>query len=306
MTMATPAQGLSPDDPEMLTEFRAVFDNLRRLSQHVAPAELVPSLITLTRTLRACVNQSDVLVLASRFAEFTGWMVQEMGDDEVALRWTNYALELATAAGDLQMTAYRHVRHAEVALYRHDAIGTVTLAQRAQTEPGSSRVYSLAAQREAQGHAIAGDYGACRRALDKAVRYMGEPDTTDASKPILGTSTVADPVAMTTGWCLHDLGRSKDAIRIFEPELDRIPRQALRARARYGVRLALALASVREFEQSRVLLEPILRTLPWVDSATIRTDLRQLARTLNRWHSDPAVRTIMPHISAALRSQSLA
>jgi len=302
MTVGSTASATGHDDDETVAGFRAVFDMLRRLSQHVAPAELVPCLVTLTRTLQARTGQPDMLVLAARFAEFTGWMVQEGGDERAAIRWTNHATDLATRAGDDQMIAYRYVRHADVALYRHDGSGTVNLAQRAQREPGSSRVYSLAAQREAQGHAIAGDYNACRRALDRAAHYVDEPDEVDTGRPVLGTSTVADPVAITTGWCLQDLARSRDAADILAAEVARIPQQAVRAQARYGVRLALALASMHELEQSCATLTPILRTLPRIDSATVRTDLRRLSQMLGRWRHDVAVRMIMADLSAALRA----
>ena len=297
---ASPAEP-GPSDDRSLADFRGIFDHLRGLSQRVTPDELVPPLVSLTRTLRQRRAQPQMLMLASRFAELTGWMVQEKGDDSLSLRWTNYATDLAALAGDDQMTAYRFLRYADVALYRHDPIATLEYARQAQREPGSSRVYSLAAQREAQGHAIAGDYSGFRRALDQSAHYLDRGlEATDAGKPILGTSTIADPVAMTTGWCLHDLARSKEAVAVLSAEVERIPADAVRARARYGVRLALALASIRELEQSQAVLEPILPMLPRIDSATIRTDLKRLSHTCNRWARDPAVRVILPQISAAL------
>jgi hypothetical protein len=37
-----------------------------------------------------------------------------------------------------------------------------------------------------------------------------------------------------------------------------------------------------------------------VDSATVRTDIRQLCRTLIRWHSHAPVRDLYPRLSALL------
>jgi transcriptional regulator with XRE-family HTH domain len=302
MSMSSPVPAPDCDDGEVLPQFRAIFDTLRQLGQRLAPAELVPSLVALTRTLQARPSQPEMLILASRFAEFAGWMVQEMGDDQAAIRWTDYATQLATNGGDHQLNAYQYVRRADVALYRHDAIETVALAQRAQSERGSPRVHALAAQREAQGHAIAGDYDACCRALELATRHLDKSDPASSDAPILGTSTIADPVAVARGWCLHDLGRSAEATAILTTELERIPQQAQRARARYGVRLAFALASVHEIERSCAVLQPLLAILRQIDSATIRTDLRQVARILSRRRSDASVRMLMPHISAALHT----
>jgi hypothetical protein len=85
-------------------------------------------------------------------------------------------------------------------------------------------------------------------------------------------------------------------------ELDLIPEYAIRARARYGARLALAYAGSREVEQACAVVEPVLGTHDQVDSATVRADLSSLARELNRWHSHPRVRETMPHLNAALHN----
>jgi Helix-turn-helix domain len=298
MTMTPPPP---VPEPGALSYYRAVFDALRALGQQVAPAELVPSLVALTRSLQSRTGEPEMLLLASRFAEFTGWMAQEGGDDRAAVRWTDHAVRLASAAGDERLSVYRYVRHADIALYRHDALETVALARRAQAGSAEPRIRFLATQREAQGYAIAGDDAACRRALDRAAHHMAT--ATDDGTPTLGTSTLADPLDMTTGWCLHDLGRSTEAVEILATQVGRIPVQARRARARYGARLALALASVRELEESCAVLTPILETLPGIDSATIRVDLRQIARTLNRWRTEATVRAILPEISTALRTR---
>src|SRR6185369_3805286 len=102
-----------------------------------APAALLPTLVAQTHALRLLARQAGPadrargLLLASRFAEYTGWISQESGDDGAALWWTDLAVDLAEAAGDRELGAYANVRRALVALYRHDSIATVALARQA-------------------------------------------------------------------------------------------------------------------------------------------------------------------------------
>jgi transcriptional regulator with XRE-family HTH domain len=297
-----PHPGIEP----AVEAFRAMFDQIRELGQSIAPAALLPTLVAQTHALRLLARQAGPadrargLLLASRFAEYTGWISQESGDDGAALWWTDLAVDLAEAAGDRELGAYANVRRALVALYRHDSIATVALARQAGAARCGPRIRGLAAQREAQGHAIAGDYDACRRSLDRAATLLSPVSTGAEAEPVIGTSTVDDPVAMVTGWCLFDLGRPAPAAEIIERELARLPEHALRSRTRFGARLALALASAGEVERACAVAGPVVSAAAHVDSATIRTDLRHLARTLSRWHTNREVRQLLPHLNAAL------
>jgi hypothetical protein len=292
-------------DEADLNSFRTIFNEVRRLGQTASPAVLVPMLVghvhALT-TLAARVGpgtRDTALVLAARFAEFTGWMAQEAGDDSRAIWWTERAVQLASEGGDSELEAYAHVRRALVALYRHDPTATTELAERAQAGRVNSRIRGLAAQREAQGHALAGDYELCMRALDRAAKLQ-TTGSGPGGEPVIGTTNVADPVAMVTGWCLFDLGRPERAAEVLLGEVGRIPERSVRARARYGTRLALALASMGDISGACAAVEPFLGPTSFVDSATVRVDLAQLARTLRRWPTDPVVQRIAPQLNAAL------
>ena len=292
-------------DPQALAGYRSIFDTTRWIGQSAPPAVLMPALVAHTHALASLAGAAPAatrpaaLLLAARFAEYAGWIAQESGHDDGAIWWTDHAVELALAAGDRELAEYAYVRRALIALYRHDPVATVELAQRALAGATDPRVRSLASQAQAQGHALAGDYDQCRRALDAAAVLAATGDGS-AIEPVIGTASIADQLPLVTGWCLHDLGQPAQAVALLEPELARIPAGAHRARARFAARLALALASMRELEQACAVAEPILDTVASVDSATVRAELRTLARTLNRWHGDPAVRRIAPRLAAAL------
>ncbi|GAA2055455.1 hypothetical protein GCM10009839_75130 [Catenulispora yoronensis] len=428
------ASGLGPAEAkEAVAVFRTVFDELRHQGQRLTAHLVVPTLVAQTHALRTLAkaiggqDRADALTLASRYAEYTGWMVQEQGDDRLAGWWTDRAVEFAEAGGDRDMAAYALVRRGLIALYQHDGRLVVELARQAQAGTGDPRIRGLAAQREAQGLAVTGDHDGCLRALDRAAGLLaqaaaatgavvataatssgglpgpnradpatgtngadgtnraddvngangaagansangaagrtvstgstsqtgatgatdltsqtdltnltsqnprtGQPNQTGAisrpgqpnqttptssptstgparppgpaAAPIIGSAHVPDQVAVATGWCLFDLGRPRQAADILQRELARIPADAYRARARFGARLALALAACGEPEQACAVADDVLDTYDRLQSATIRVDLRGLSRDLNRWPSHPAVRRTRLRLADALRT----
>ncbi|QIZ36826.1 helix-turn-helix transcriptional regulator [Saccharopolyspora sp. ASAGF58] len=291
-----------------VSTFRTMFDQFRRLGQTASPSVVLPALIAQTHTLRELAARAkpaasaELLVLGARYAEFAGWMAQESGDNAAALWWTDRAVELADAGQDRSLAAYSLVRRALVTLYREDALATIDLAQQAQRIATSARIRGLAAQREAQGHALAGAYDACMRSLDRARDLLStaQPE----AGPVLGTANLTDPVAMVSGWCLHDLGRPRDATVILDREVERVPPHALRSQARYGVRRALAHATAGDIDHACTLLVQVLGMVDTVSSATISTDLRRVARVLSRFHTASSVRELQPRLVATLHNQT--
>ncbi|MFF9000889.1 helix-turn-helix domain-containing protein [Streptomyces achromogenes] len=292
-------------DP-LLPSFHVQFHQLRKLGQSTAPKVLVPLLETQTRTVAGLAadapstTRAPALLLASRFAEFTGWMAQEAGDTDAALSWTGEAVELARAGGDPYLGSYALVRRALVTLYDGDAAGTVALARCAQSDELPPRIRGLAAQREAQGHALVGDERDCLRSLDKARELLDSDDARSGTEPVIGTTNVSDPAAMTTGWCLYDLGRPKAAAEVLDRECRRLPPHALRTRARYGFRRSLAHAASGDVEHACMIAGELLGVMPAVPSATVNSDVRRLARELSRFRSSRAVRDLQPALARVL------
>jgi len=305
------ARGVSSPtiDERIVPEFRTAFDQVRRLGVLTSPALVLPSVATHVNALRTYAvsaegqYRSELLLLASRFAEYAGWMGQEAGDDRAALWWTEKAVSFAAAGGDNGMARYALVRQAEIALYRHDATATIELARRAQHGPAvPPRILGLAARCEAQGHALNGDHGACLRSLDRAAALLDAARGEPASGPVLGSANTLDPVSLATGWSLYDLGQPAKAADVLDREVARILPAARRPRARFGVRRALAHAASGEVDHACALAHEALLDYAHVDSATIRLDLRQLNRTLSRWRGHRPVRDLTPSLAAALHA----
>jgi transcriptional regulator with XRE-family HTH domain len=298
--------GFAPNQQVMAVEaFGTMFGQLRTLGQQLSPGAVLPTLVVQTNTLRGIAKDSSgdaragTLRLAARYAEYTGWMTQEAGQDTAAMWWTDLAAELAAAGGDREMAAHSLVRRALVTLYAGDAAQTVELARRAQDDRwAGARVRGLAAQREAQGHAIAGATTQCLRALDRATELLSRAEQ-ERGLPVLGSSTVASTVALTTAWCLHDLGRPAEAADLIDRELREVAPAATRFRARWGARRALAYAMAGEVDHACDLAGELLPQCATADSATIRSDVRDLTKTLARWLRHPKVRAVYPALTGA-------
>ncbi|MFB6888028.1 helix-turn-helix domain-containing protein [Kitasatospora sp. NPDC056327] len=292
--------------------FRTQFDHMRLLGQSTDPALLLPMLTVQTHTLRELALQADavarvrLLGLAARYAEFAGWMAQEAGDDPSALWWTARAVELAEAGGDGHLASYTLVRRALITFYAGDAAATVGLAGPV-AEDGRlpPRIRGLAAQRAARGHALAGDHTASLRGLDRARELFARAAADGGSgEPVIGTGNLADPAAMVTGWCLYDLGRPAPAAEVLDREYATIPAHAVRTRARYGLRRALAHAAAGEVEHACALAAGLLPLVPSLRSATIGADVVRLDRELSRSRAGAAVRDLQPALAAALHRRS--
>jgi hypothetical protein len=306
--LTVPGARLTPANvDEQLLHHRRLFDATRELGQISPPATVLPMLVGQAQALRALSTQVSgrasvhVATLAARTAEFAGWMAQEAGDNDAATWWTAKAVQVATAVGDDHMASYALVRRALITLYQGNAAATIALAQQAQSRKDTPpRILGLAAQREAQGHALAGDHDACMRALDRAGRLLRDSRADQPAGPVIGTKHVQDPVAIVTGWCLYDLGRPVAAAATLDREVAHIPASAIRARTRFGARQALAHAAAGELEHACELARAIVGQTGQVGSATILTDVRRLATTLRRWHTHPEVRALDPAITLAL------
>jgi transcriptional regulator with XRE-family HTH domain len=294
-------------DEHVIAGMRASFDQLRALGRIASPMTVLPQAIALADTLRVLTGDNpepirgELLWLASRVAEYVGWMSQEAGDDRGALWWTERAVRFATDGRNPQLASWALVRRAEIALYQQDALSIIELSRRAQRDRTvSPRILGQAARCEAQGHALAGDLDNHQRALDRAARLLTEGDPADDPVTMLGSASVDNQISLTQGWSLFDLGRPAEGAAVLDRQTMDIPETARRARARFGARRALAHAYSGEVDHACVLTPQVLDDAVRVDSATVRTDLRQLARIFSRYRDSTLVNEIYPDLARAI------
>jgi hypothetical protein len=306
------ADRLPADPTAMLAIFGVRFEQTRALSQMMSPALVLPGLIGETHLLRGLAvlaapdSAAALWRLAAQFAEVAGWMFQELGDDRQATWWTDYAVRMAEKGDDLSLRPYGLFRRSDITLHADDPQGTFDLARRIQADPATTvRVRGLAVQREANAHALLGDHDACMLALDLSATLLDEANQASAGGRMLGMTLTPDPTVMARGWCLFDLGRPADAAAVLETGISGFAAGANRARARYGVRTALAQAAADEVDRACEIVEWLADDLRQIDSATVRHDVRLLHRELRRRSGQSRVRDVLPVLADLLRGPNL-
>ncbi|MFS8104750.1 helix-turn-helix domain-containing protein [Lentzea alba] len=272
-----------PTDDTVLLIYDSMFDHHRKLGHRYSPSSVLaglrPQVNILSDMARSAADPGlsrGLWLLAAKYAEYAGWMEQERGDDASAAELTKRAVQYAAKGGDQELEAYALVRAAEFALYRGDARATVDFARRA-AKSRSTAVQAVAAQREAQGYALAGAAVLCQTALDRASELQ---ESVHESR--YGTTSLVDQVAIARAWSFHDLGRHAEAAAILDTQLPLIAPTALRARTRFGLRRALAHAEAGDVDHACELVIGLLDDIRQVQSATVHIDLTAFSRLLSR------------------------
>jgi hypothetical protein len=244
-----------------------------------------------------------------RYAELLGWTTQELGHDAVALRWTRAMADWARRLGDTDALGYALIRQSQRARRRGEAEAAVILARRAGDMGGiSPRLAQLAAQREAQACALAGDEPACRRALDRYHALVAAPSQIehDATQ-LLWWGPAPDPAfersRLVEATCLVDLADFRTATTLFDRGMTHLG-AARTGYARLAIRHAIAYAHVGEPEHACQIMRGSLPTVARQGSASLRGDHKLLSRVLNRHRRSSTVRALLPDLTTAARATS--
>lgn len=156
-------------------------------------------------------GHADLLYVAARFAEFTGWLHQDVGDLQAAMRWSNTALDFAREANDAHLTSYIRMRKSNIASDARKPDLTIAFARAALQNPAAltPSLKAVALRQEAHGHALTGNYDACALALDHAFQHAtdGPDDDTDIAR-----YCTPSYVEMEAAHCWVELGKPAKAL----------------------------------------------------------------------------------------------
>lgn len=268
--------------------YARILEELKDIGRSAGPRLVDTPLRTIARILAQTAEHADaerrhgVWLLASRFAEYTGWMAQEAGNPAEALRWTDLAVRWGENGGDDTVAAYALVRRASIAEHRGDVTTAIRLAGQAAAHAAATpQIRAHAARREAQGHAFLGEYRNCHEALERS-RDHARQDGRRGTR--WGPSIENGNPRLIEASCMIGLGRFEQAADLFTTELERHPAipPDTNSRTRFALRQATAMAGADRLDQACHLVETLLPAIRKLDSASIRTDLGRfvaMART---------------------------
>ncbi|GAB7183435.1 helix-turn-helix transcriptional regulator [Kitasatospora sp. Ki12] len=293
-------QGLSaPIDPDFFVS------NLRGLMPgHYKAANLLGSrhaLDAVTRHVRLLDRlqqnvggraRDELLTIGARTAEFLGWLNQDLGDFAQALYWSDRAMEWAQEAGDDVMAAYVLFRKSNQATAQRNTQKAVSLARAAQRSARATlRIRALAAQQEAQGHALMGNLRFAEAKFDEAHELAAEPDDSHADDALDLAYCTPTYIEMQRANCLIELGDPRTAVGMFEAELRILPPIYRNDQGVYLSRLARAYAVSGEPEQAAAAADRALSIAIDTESARAMTELSAADKALQRWSTVTEVAT---------------
>jgi tetratricopeptide (TPR) repeat protein len=218
-------------------------------------------------------NRRDLLEVAARFAEFSGWLHQDAGDFKTAMFWTDRAMDYVQELGDPRMISYVLMRKSNIATdARQPGLG-LGLADAALRPNGelTPRLRAVALRQRANAYAITGDANACARALDNA---MSEITELRSQQPASDVATYCTPayVEMEAANCWLQLRQPAKAIPIFEQGIADWPDGQERDRGLCLARLATAHAFAGDIEAASSVGQQALTILRTAHSAHARPD----------------------------------
>jgi tetratricopeptide (TPR) repeat protein len=134
------------------------------------------------------------------------------------MRWSNTALDLAEEAGDAHLVSYIRMRKSNIASDARKPGLAVAFARAALRNPGAltPRLRAVALRQEAHGHALAGDYDGCARAIDHAFQHAMDASDDEAD---IARYCTPSYIEMEAAHCWIELGKPAKAITTLQQGL---------------------------------------------------------------------------------------
>lgn len=288
----------------LVVGYDRILRELKDVGRSGGPRFVLASMKSITRVLTDAgpnavgERGADLWLLASRFAEYTGWMAQESGNAAEALNWTARAVRWGARGGDETVSAYALVRKACIAQHRGDAAAAVSFAGQAAGHPAATpEIRAHADRRAAQAYAQLGDTAACREALRRFRDHAAEAASEQA--PRWGPRIENANLRLIEASCMLSLRRFGPAADLFAAEQRPDAPADSNSRARFAVRRATALAGAGRIDEACLIAEAALPVIRRIDSATVRADLGRFVAQAGTGRAGPGHRALLAE-SAAL------
>jgi hypothetical protein len=127
-------------DLQVLDYFRSLLAQHHAADKVLGPRQLVEVVLAQIAVLDKLRYGSKpgmaepAMQLLAQYAEFAGWLYQDLGDTRTARYWTDWAGQRAQAVGDHELATYLLVRRSNIALLDDDAVNVIELAAAARTD----------------------------------------------------------------------------------------------------------------------------------------------------------------------------
>ncbi|RKF23619.1 helix-turn-helix domain-containing protein [Micromonospora globbae] len=279
-------------DPAIVEHFTVLRAVLVESDNRVGAAAILPTarqqvghIADFRRAARGGLRDS-ILSTEARWAEFAGWLSDDLGDRTAGEWWLARALTMAQEAGDAELTAYVLARMSQRAAGDRDRDRVLGLACAAGRSGGNAQVRAFAAVQRAHGYAITGDSSAFRAAVEEAQRLVAD---VDGDGKALGSFCTTAYVWAQEGDGWLRLGRPRSAVRCFDRALEAWPESYRRERGLYLARSAAAHAAAGDPQQAAGSGLAALNLARLTRSERVLREVTAVAQQLAAFSTEPEV-----------------
>jgi transcriptional regulator with XRE-family HTH domain len=295
-----PNAHLQSSGPAVISSLQLILTASIQADAQIGPAYLIPSVQGHLPVLKQVCQMTrgsdhrDALRLASQFTEFFGWLHQDSGEYELAMYWTDRALEYGEELDDRRVISYVLMRKSNIATDSGQpghglGLANAALKQQHQLTP---RLRAVALRQRANAYAMLNESADFARDTEKAFIEatagvsQGEEDVAPYCTPSY--------VEMEAGASWLKLGAANAAIPVFEDSRARWTAvEQVRDHALGLARLATAYATTGEPEQACTIAESLITTANGLGSARVATQVANLRTSLSLWRNDVAVADLL-------------
>lgn len=290
-------------DPRIVEHFAALRAVLVESDNRLGAAAVLPTvrqqLDHIAQSRRAARGglHAELLRTEARWAEFAGWLSDDLGDRTAGDWWLGQALTMAQEVDDAEFTTYVFARMAQRATDATDRDRVLGLAH-AAARRGCERVQvrAFAALQRAHGYSIMGDVTEFKSAVEDAHRLVSGAAATGGE---LGSFCTSPYVWAQEGDGWLRLGRPHIAVERFRMALAAWPEPYRRDRGLYLARTAAAHVSAGDPEQAAATAMTALELADVTQSARIRREVASVGRRLEKFRTEPGVDELLAALAPA-------
>jgi tetratricopeptide (TPR) repeat protein len=182
--------------------------------------------------------------IGALFAEFCGWLADDLGKFDSGKAWSAQALEWAHSSGNADIAAYILMRMSQQAQFARRRVQASALAQASidyETRVGNSQVLAAIHQQAAHANAMDGQERAALLHMDKAYALTEATVSVDDAYALANYCT-SSYVAVQRAAVLSTLGKHKRALDEYDRVMSGWPRSYRRERGLHLARRAAVAA----------------------------------------------------------------
>ncbi|WP_239141904.1 XRE family transcriptional regulator [Actinoplanes campanulatus] len=291
------ADELGPVDPAIVDHFATLRAVLVESDNRLGPATVLPTvrhqlgLIAQYRRQATGTLRDDLLSTEARWAEFAGWLCDDLGESGEGGWWLGQAMSLAFESKDVNFSTYVLARSAQRAAGGADQDRVLGLAH-AATRLGAShrQVQAFAVLQRAHGHALAGETHQFETAIGQAQILVDGMAATDGK---LGSFCTHAYVLAQEGEGWLRLKQPEKAAGSFGQALERWPAPHQRDRGLYLSRTAVAQLAGEHHDEAATTALEALKVANATRSMRIRQEVMTVGRQLAPFKHRPAAAALL-------------